>query len=118
MVARTLIILSLVLALEAASSLAQGRDETGAARSRDPFRYKGSSVRIPQELTAPTAEPLAEPVLQGIILDPGGRHRAIIDGREVRQGERFGDLHIRQIIRYGIIVDDGAGTRQINLFHD
>jgi MSHA biogenesis protein MshK len=94
------------LALASASTMAQLTDPT----------------RPPPELYAPAAgAPRVnpnQPQVQSILvsLRPGGRRIAVIDGKTVRQGERFGSAIVATIHSTEVILKRGSQTQTLKLF--
>ena len=87
---------------------------------RDPFRYVTPATSRPNRASAqdPKRERTADNQgLQGIFVR-NGIYQALYNGQLVTAGEKVGQTFIREIALYSIIIEDGAGRRRIELFHE
>ncbi len=103
-------------------SLASGEVGGEQRWQRDPFRYPvraSSSSRPSQGLAKQASAPEAE-VASGLtgIMVSNGVYRALYDGRLVGLGDRVGGALILEITLYAVVVEDRAGRRRIELFHE
>jgi MSHA biogenesis protein MshK len=93
--------LSLSLLLVMASSAA-------AAPFADPTRPPSASATGSEEASS-------GPRLESVLLSPG-RRLAVIDGKEYRAGEAFGDGRILSIAPSGVAIQRGAQTEILRLY--
>lgn len=94
-----------------APALAQTPDPTRPpAALIAPVRTPDGAVLVPAER--------AEPRLQSVLvsLRPGGRRVAVIDGKMVRQGQRFGDAVVVSIGAREVVLRRGARTQILKLY--
>ncbi len=87
---------------------------------RDPFRY--AAAQSNNQGRAPLQNRESDSStdnrgLQGIFVR-NGNYQALYDGKLVAAGEKVGNVLIREIALYSIIIEDGAGRRRIDLFHE
>ncbi|QYF96199.1 MSHA biogenesis protein MshK [Massilia sp. PAMC28688] len=75
-----------------------------------PVRTPDGAISVPVER--------AEPRLQSVLvsLSPGGRRVAVIDGKMVRQGQRFGDAVVVSIGAREVVLRRGARTQILKLY--
>lgn len=113
--ALTLLLSSGVQAREAGSSA------DGPKWLRDPFRYvtalSNNQGRAPLQNRQQDSSTDDSKGLQGIFVR-NGSYQALYDGELVGASERVGNVLIREIALYSIIIEDGAGRRRIDLFHE
>ena len=107
------------LQLVGAPLFAQDPGDTEEPWRRDPFRYGVSTQKV-VALSGPLDSSNAQPELdiKGILQASVGSYRALINGREVREGDRVGDAQIITISRFSAVVKGMDGTRKIDLFHN
>lgn len=74
-------------------------------------------TRIPVEIRAPAAGRSASPNrgLQSIIIAPG-RRAAIIDGKTVEQGGKYGNARLVQVNEDSVVLRGSDGKRVLTLF--
>ena len=111
--------LVLVLQCNGAPAYSQELDRQEGPWRRDPFRYsvstqKGAALLNP--LDSSSAQ--RELDIKGILQASDGSYRALINGREIREGDRVGDVQILTISRFSVVVAGMDGTRKIDLFHN
>lgn len=80
-------------------------------------------TRPPAAMNAPLAQPggpvaSAGPQLQSILvaLTPGGRRVAVIDGKTLRQGQRYGDSVVETINPTEVVLRKGNRRQVLKLF--
>ncbi|MDQ1830325.1 hypothetical protein [Massilia scottii] len=98
------------LALQAAAATAQPL----ADPTRPPARFTipaGSPADAP---AAPVANAL--PQLQSVLIAPGGRHVAVIDGQTVRLGGLFKGARVAQMTQTEVVLVDGTRRRVLRLY--
>ncbi|OGR32866.1 MAG: hypothetical protein A2091_09935 [Desulfuromonadales bacterium GWD2_61_12] len=111
------LLLQLLLCTES-QSLAGDNDEQ--RWQRDPFRYGVHVSASPSQGLARQSQTPADVVVRGLsgIIVSNGVYRALYDGRLVGLGDRVGGAMIREITLYAVVVEDRAGRRRIEIFHD
>lgn len=109
------------MSFAAGTACCQGLEKDAGPWRRDPFRYDVSEPQNPKISATQKSEELAAEIslhgLNGIIRARDGKYRALINDREYQEGDRVGELRILGISRFNIVVEDGSGSREIDLFH-
>jgi len=93
---------------------AQGSDESQWLR--DPFRYSPHAASGSSQETSET-DSSSDVGLKGIFVS-NGRYQALYNGQMVNPGQRIGKIMIHDISPYSIVIEDNAGRRRIELFHE
>jgi MSHA biogenesis protein MshK len=86
---------------------------SGAQMLQDPTRPP--SVLAPAGDVAGEPGPAAAPVLQSVIVSQS-RKMAIINGKTVGLGEKYGDARVVKITESEVVLRDGTGTQTLKLF--
>ena len=90
---------------EAAKPRAQFRYD--ARGRRDPFVALVRDGRLVGAKGGP-ARSAGQPVLYGILWDPGGHSIALIDGTEAKVGDMVGDYHVKEIRQDAVVLSNGG----------
>ncbi|MBE0500697.1 MAG: hypothetical protein IBX47_04570 [Desulfuromonadales bacterium] len=102
----------------AASAAATAVDEVQWLR--DPFRYVSPAAGRSNRASAQNQKRERAADSQGLqgIFVRNGIYQALFNGQLVTAGGKVGKTLIREIALYSIIIEDGAGRRRIELFHE
>ena len=98
-----------VLLFVAASALAQ----TDMANIADPTRPPAGFLA--GEANAEAAEAVTGPVLQSVLIPKNGRPLAVIDGHQVRLGERLGERRLVRLSEREAVLDGPLGIERLQL---
>lgn len=113
---RLIILAALCLAAAGAGPSTAAPAYDGTAWRRDPFRYREPAPTQAEEEYA-GVETVGSVALKGIVLADDGSFRALISGREYRAGDVCNGIRILRVNQFGIVVESGGETREIELFH-
>jgi hypothetical protein len=110
----------LILLISGVQAGAAENSTDGPRWDHDPFRYISTSTRNSSRSAKQVNTIKGKTNTEGLngIFVSNGVYQALYNGKLVRTGERVGDVLIRKIALYSIVIEDGAGRRRIDLFHE